>query len=398
MPYNEAASNTGSFLLRRIGLPSTLPTIGNVFSLNSGTTIIGRNPTTSDIFLDSAVHKALISRLHARITTDQNASKVTICDTSLNGTYVNDKKILDTEEIKVGDTITFGHLKGAVLEPGVVAKQHKSEFMFKLEKCAPQMTHHSKEEHSVYPCNINNSEGYIQERIGLLPDLSPFLNSTEEDSCESQNIEKQQTPKPCLLKTDGINLQKETSENLDLIQDSEDEDEISIIQTYDHKETNLASKNSTETSRNTHSAPYYNMDLPSERNVRDPKKTIEIADATTVPLNGLANDMLRSRNALTNIEHPQVFIDDGKSLKRPKKGRPSKKRKSLKATSNYEKNVPETCGFKSDCLRPHDREELVEWVQCDYCKKWYHLECTGLTLDKVSTTAVKFNCGCVYIA
>lgn len=101
------------------------------FSLDEGTTVVGRNPTKSDIYLDSAIHKALISRLHARISVGFD-NKVKICDTSLNGTYVNDKKILDTVEINPGDTITFGHVKGAVLVPGTVAKQLKSEFRFKV--------------------------------------------------------------------------------------------------------------------------------------------------------------------------------------------------------------------------------------------------------------------------
>jgi len=73
-----------------------------------------------------------------------------------------------------------------------------------------------------------------------------------------------------------------------------------------------------------------------------------------------------------------------------------KKQKTPKLATNKETNIPDTCGFMSDCLRPHDTQEYVEWVQCDYCKKWYHLECAGLTLDTVNNSAVKFNCGCVY--
>ena len=102
------------------------------FSLSKGTTIVGRNPAKSDIYLDSDIYEALISRLHARISVGYD-NKVKICDTSLNGTYVNDRKILDTVDIHPGDTVTFGHLKGAVLVPGTVAKQPKSEFRFKVK-------------------------------------------------------------------------------------------------------------------------------------------------------------------------------------------------------------------------------------------------------------------------
>ena len=105
--------------------------------INKEVTVIGRNAEQADIFLDSSKSKALISRLHARIISSHNKvgkPVFKICDTSLNGTYVNDVKISDTVEIMPGDTLTFGHLRGAVLDPGTFSQQTNSEFRFKVRK------------------------------------------------------------------------------------------------------------------------------------------------------------------------------------------------------------------------------------------------------------------------
>ena len=106
-----------------------------IFRINKDVTIVGRNPSSSDIFLDSNKNKVMISRLHARIVTEKDSkgnNTFKISDTSLNGTYVNDIKIADSCDLQPGDTVTFGHLKGAVLAPGVLAQQPDSEFRFKV--------------------------------------------------------------------------------------------------------------------------------------------------------------------------------------------------------------------------------------------------------------------------
>jgi len=43
-----------------------------VLRINKEITVIGRNPSTSDIFLDSNKNKVMISRLHARIITEKD--------------------------------------------------------------------------------------------------------------------------------------------------------------------------------------------------------------------------------------------------------------------------------------------------------------------------------------
>lgn len=105
------------------------------YRINKEITVVGRNPSSSDIFLDSNKNKVMISRLHARIISEKDATgkhTFKISDTSLNGTYINDIKISDSCDLNPGDTVTFGHLKGAVLPPGVVAQQPDSEFRFKV--------------------------------------------------------------------------------------------------------------------------------------------------------------------------------------------------------------------------------------------------------------------------
>ena len=72
--------------------------------------------------------------MHARIIRNQKDGKdqYELCDTSLNGTYVNDIKVSGTVVLNDGDTIAFGHIKGAVLEPGSFAPQKDSEFLYKV--------------------------------------------------------------------------------------------------------------------------------------------------------------------------------------------------------------------------------------------------------------------------
>lgn len=53
-------------------------------------------------------------------------------DTSLNGTYINDVRIKDFAVLKEGDKIAFGHLRGAIIDPGELAPQKETEFLFKV--------------------------------------------------------------------------------------------------------------------------------------------------------------------------------------------------------------------------------------------------------------------------
>ena len=107
----------------------------NLFYRIYDNTYIGRGKT-ADMFLDSNIRKGLISRAHAHIlkqTTDTGDVIFRIYDTSLNGTYINDVRIKNNEILKEGDVIAFGHLKGAIIDPGEFAPQEESEFLFKVK-------------------------------------------------------------------------------------------------------------------------------------------------------------------------------------------------------------------------------------------------------------------------
>ena len=83
--------------------------------------------------MDSSKNKALISRIHARISrseTPNGGDVFKIQDVSLNGTYVNDLKISSEALLTPGDVVTFGHVQGACLESGNCYKQLNSEFKF----------------------------------------------------------------------------------------------------------------------------------------------------------------------------------------------------------------------------------------------------------------------------
>ena len=114
------------------------------FRIDKDITVIGRNPSSSDIFLDSNKNKVMISRLHARIVTEKDDTgkhAFRISDTSLNGTFVNDVKIADSCDLHPGDTVTFGHLRGAILNPGILAQQPDSEFRFTVSGCQKLLSH-----------------------------------------------------------------------------------------------------------------------------------------------------------------------------------------------------------------------------------------------------------------
>ena len=102
--------------------------------LTSDITIIGRNKHVADLFLDSTKTKGLISRIHARIikTCKEGTENYEICDTSLNGTYVNDYKVASSVQLSHGDLITFGHIKGVIVDPGAFAPQKNSEFLYRV--------------------------------------------------------------------------------------------------------------------------------------------------------------------------------------------------------------------------------------------------------------------------
>ncbi len=94
----------------------TSPQHGNRFTwrLPPGTYVAGRDPQADLVIADSTV-----SRKHARIVVMEDQT-VRLTDLgSLNGTQVNDKRVTDTIDLKVGDSITLGNVGFLLLHEGV---------------------------------------------------------------------------------------------------------------------------------------------------------------------------------------------------------------------------------------------------------------------------------------
>ena len=83
--------------------------------LSAPVTLIGRDPNTVDVCLDSQTFSGLISRLHARIRIDESC-RLMIEDVSLNGCSVDGQRITRTPtEIKENSRVVFG-IKGSATE------------------------------------------------------------------------------------------------------------------------------------------------------------------------------------------------------------------------------------------------------------------------------------------
>ncbi|XP_041479890.1 uncharacterized protein C01G6.5-like [Lytechinus variegatus] len=197
------------YQLRRVGAAASMQGVKDVFKLTKPRTIIGRNTSEVDCFVDSSVHTRLISRQHVEILMemDENQSPILyVLDKSLNGTFVNDIKISSQTKVplKEGDTLTLGHLRGVQVKQGTFAEQETSEFRFRLvyapveEDCtedgentptkrrrkdSPKV---SKKTRILHPpdSNVTSPTSQTANRAASIP--PPFLqNSIHEDDSES---------------------------------------------------------------------------------------------------------------------------------------------------------------------------------------------------------------------
>ena len=94
----------------------TSPQHGNRFTwrLPPGTYVAGRDPQADLVINDSTV-----SRKHARLVVMEDQT-IRLTDLgSTNGTQVNDKKLTDSIDLKVGDTISFGNVGFLLLHEGI---------------------------------------------------------------------------------------------------------------------------------------------------------------------------------------------------------------------------------------------------------------------------------------
>lgn len=207
LPVEEASVLGFQLQLRRIGAAASCPGVKDVFRLNKSRTILGRNASAVDCFVDSVINTRLISRQHAEIIIELDENQcpaISVVDRSLNGTFVNDTKIRahDKLKLKVGDTVTLGHLKGIQIEPGFHDEQPNSEFRFVLENshdasiasktelsaamsASPQIANKSRLLRS--PNRKGNATAPIPRSIGEIPPPPPMMHQPIALVTESKN-------------------------------------------------------------------------------------------------------------------------------------------------------------------------------------------------------------------
>ncbi|GMT16709.1 hypothetical protein PFISCL1PPCAC_8006 [Pristionchus fissidentatus] len=127
-----------SYHLRRVNPKSHHP---EELILLGEITKFGRNADNVDVVLTSAVYSNMISRDHAIITgrVDPSTRQIVgykIRDNSLNGTYINDRRVKDEVPLVESAVIKFGHMNGAAIKAGAEAPQANAEFSFVFEKCS----------------------------------------------------------------------------------------------------------------------------------------------------------------------------------------------------------------------------------------------------------------------
>lgn len=299
------------FQLRRIGLPPSVEDARSTYTIK-GDSYIGRGKDV-DIFLDSNIRKGLISRAHSHIlkqTSEDGNDIYSLHDTSLNGTYVNDTRIKGPQVLKDGDRVVFGHLRGAIIDPGEYAPQNETEFLFLFEKTMKQeddIDADVKEESSVFmsPNSLNT------DAVGL-PGLLSTINHPDRSSSTSESISKK------VLRDSGLCSSKS--------QDDESDELHSII-------SNVTSKILNDDKAGTSDS--FNLDLKITSNENRPPPNH--------PRNGLLSNLLNpsdSPKSFTSITDPDIKRDT-----------------SLNITHVYEHVEPK---YLTDALRTKVRNVLRE--------------------------------------
>jgi pSer/pThr/pTyr-binding forkhead associated (FHA) protein len=84
---------------------------GERIAVTSQRTSIGRSNDNRVVINDASV-----SRVHAQLHVNRHGGfSLTDLD-SLNGTFVNDRKIKGTQDVKAGDTVAFGTIKANIFK------------------------------------------------------------------------------------------------------------------------------------------------------------------------------------------------------------------------------------------------------------------------------------------
>lgn len=398
-----------SFRLRRIGTAATFPGISDTFKLNKEITIVGRNPASSDIFLDSNQNKVMISRLHARIISEKDEAgkhSFRISDTSLNGTFVNDVKITDSCDLYPGDTVTFGHLRGAVLNPGIFAEQPDSEFRFAFEKYPTTPPEKGKkllaDKSSCSPEFQKKTQRHTSPETGpktpllsaaALPELSALVTPgtpVHDTKCSSTH---EYTRLP-----DSMHGKHNWRQHF--VSDSSDSE---------HSDNDLvAYASAAVVAMEESDDDIFSIQLPeSPKCLTDVHSHTKQTEALHI-ISGEAKSYAQGKNKSNCKRFKSAKGGDCSRVKiakkRPRKsslgtrrrtaGRKSSRRRNAMADQEEDDQLLyDTCA-SVDCVHPHNNQKVVDWVQCDDCDAWYHVICTGLTLRSVQPKTALFHCGC----
>ncbi|XP_068754276.1 transcription factor 19-like [Montipora capricornis] len=412
MPLVEQSDsgNRCSFRLRRIGTAATFPGISDTFKINKEITLVGRNPSSSDIFLDSNKNKVMISRLHARIITekdDNGKHSFKISDTSLNGTYVNDIKIADSCDIHPGDIITFGHLRGAVLSPGMFAEQQDSEFRFAFERYPATPPEKSKkmssEESSCSPEFGRQTPSHKSLKPGPKTPLFSAFNLPQLSSFVTPGTPGQVTACTSINKSTRLpdSVHAKHSWQQDFVGDScnsehSDDDllayaatAVGAMEDSDEDLFSVQLPESPESFNEAYSPSNRSEHLLGISSIAEP--TLQVNESKCKRFKA-AQRRQTSHVKIANRRHSK----SKETTKKRKMSRKSSKSKDSVTNQEEDDSMYNTCA-SVDCVHPHNKQKIVDWVQCDDCDAWYHVKCMGLTLKSVRPKSALFHCGCMYM-
>ncbi|XP_035697837.1 transcription factor 19-like [Branchiostoma floridae] len=364
---------------------------------------IGRNPAEADVFIDSKVHPALISRRHAEIRVSPDGrGNVTydITDRSVNGTYINDIRLQPRtpHRLQEGDTITFGHLKAGTVQPGQRSVQAGSEFKFKFEQCPRPAGDVDTRTDSETPTTLSLPEKSTEPGdVGRGRQLFPSVPSPDVLHDISNWVQKSKLVHTGPAEKGG---QKETgtaassSTGLSQFSDEDNDSDSEIFSIAATLQIPSDSDSDSDIFCPTEKPPTSgDKSLPKVRSDFESPRAVPMA--TVVPM---ATNVARlSQSPIVNISDSKdsSTVVNTKRKRRPPAGKTVaavKRRKPVKRKRSGDREDWGPCD-SFDCSRPEG--DMLSWVQCDQCEAWYHVACAGCDYDTVRQETAAFNCGCL---